>query len=187
MDKVISNFESIIGCDNTPLSTAKRAGAIFARIRNYDLNAVIDRYAKDYHLDKYVAEEHFIELKKFLSVCAASDEPIGMAGPVDDAWHIFLIFTREYSAFCEHCGKFIHHVPNTDEGGESSSTGYTTFLQIYELAFDEAPPMTIWPYRRTADGLFASESCAGCGGQGGGGGGGGGGGCSHCSACKNDG
>lgn len=168
----------------SPIDAAKIAEKKFSIIEAYDLSPVIERYAKDYHLDRVVAAEHFIELKRFLSICAASDEPIGVAGPVDDAWHTFLMFTQEYHAFGDQIGKFIHHVPDIDdEDQEASSTGYTTFLQIYELAFKECPPPSIWPYRRTGNGLFASTSCAGCGSQGGGGGGAS---CSHCKSCKND-
>lgn len=183
MNNLDKYTESGPGYSQSPINVAAIAEQKFSAIKAYDLTPVTERYAKDYHLDRVVAAEHFLELKKFLAICAASDAPIGMAGPVDDAWHTFLIFTREYQAFGDKIGKFIHHVPDVDEDDqEGSSIGYTTFLQIYELAFKECPPASIWPYRRTTDGLFASQSCAGCGGQGGGGGAG----CSHCKACKND-
>jgi len=35
---------------------------------------------------------------------------------IDEMWHTFILFTRDYAAFCEgHFGCFLHHVPNEDE------------------------------------------------------------------------
>lgn len=33
---------------------------------------------------------------------------------IDEMWHTFILFTREYSAFCErNFGRYIHHAPTT--------------------------------------------------------------------------
>lgn len=58
------------------------------------------------------------QLYMFLSVSAdQSKSNTGVIfpmtnGSVDVLWHQFILFTREYSAFCEeHFGIFIHHAP----------------------------------------------------------------------------
>ena len=38
---------------------------------------------------------------------------------VDDLWHEFILFTRDYGAFCQRAfGQFLHHTPAVKLGGE---------------------------------------------------------------------
>lgn len=178
--------------------TALAAAEAFRKTDSADLTNVTRRHAKDSKLSAAVAQEHIVEVRRFLAVCAAAPAgmPIGMAGPVDDAWHTFLLFTRDYAAFCEAMGGFVHHVPDTDAASHArSSAGYENFLAIYERAFGVEAPAHVWPRISGYD----------MGGDGGGGGGSGGGdddgddtasacagcgpspspgGCGHCSACR---
>jgi hypothetical protein len=59
----------------------------------------------------------FKDLVQFLYVCGTQQGgrvPFYPPGPIDEAWHTFLLFTREYDAFCRyHFGVFIHHAPVT--------------------------------------------------------------------------
>jgi hypothetical protein len=85
---------------------------------------VIRRYAKEHGATLAEAEEVFRELLKWLylnyrSITAGE----GNAGcvmtveieRVDDMWHMLLLFTLDYAAFCErYFGFFLHHVPQDD-------------------------------------------------------------------------
>lgn len=56
----------------------------------------------------------FEELKTYFWICGRNKN--GMASMpsqiVDDAWHEFILWTREYSIFCESAlGFFLHHIP----------------------------------------------------------------------------
>ncbi|GAB6898183.1 glycine-rich domain-containing protein [Kineosporia succinea] len=49
----------------------------------------------------------------FLGTCAVTDRAIGPSDLVDIGWHTFILYTREYQAFCDQvAGRFIHHVPD---------------------------------------------------------------------------
>lgn len=56
-------------------------------------------------------------LREFLYAVAVSPD-MGVAMPsviVDDAWHCFITFTRQYAAFCQSAyGRFLHHIPETE-------------------------------------------------------------------------
>ncbi|OHV65325.1 hypothetical protein [Pseudofrankia sp. BMG5.36] len=57
----------------------------------------------------------------FLGTCADRGPQGLVPSPlVDVGWHAFILFTRDYAAFCARvCGRFIHHVPvdpSVDEG-----------------------------------------------------------------------
>jgi hypothetical protein len=58
---------------------------------------------------------------------------------VDIGWHTFLMYTREYSDFCQQLGgRFIHHCPNDGEvvnAGNSSET--VEFMKSVGVVFDQ--------------------------------------------------
>lgn len=75
---------------------------------------IVHRYMKDNAIDD---EEYslkvFDETKKFLYVCAKSDQICAPSPIIDDMWHTFLLYSVDYMNFCrKYLGKFIHHIPN---------------------------------------------------------------------------
>ncbi|WP_028568960.1 glycine-rich domain-containing protein [Salinispora tropica] len=53
----------------------------------------------------------------FLGAAAVTTEPIGPSDLVDIGWHTFILYTRDYAAFCDRiAGRFIHH--NPEDGSE---------------------------------------------------------------------
>jgi len=56
------------------------------------------------------AEVLFEDVKRFLSL--ESDKPLAPTEAVDKGWHLFILFTADYEAFCmKYFGRFIHHTP----------------------------------------------------------------------------
>lgn len=56
-------------------------------------------------------------LKDFFIFCCSTDKEVGMPSVLaDELWHAYLLFTREYDAFCKHLGRFIHHAPVVERG-----------------------------------------------------------------------
>jgi hypothetical protein len=137
---------------------------------------VIRRIARDEHVRKRTASRWFIEMLKFLDVCAEAEDTVSPPARVDGAWHCFILFTRDYGAYCQtRFGRFIHH-----EQMESADS------KAYKRAYDEATvrfgtlDRRIWP--RPSDtwipwigACFTGGADSGCGGGCGGGGCGGGG------------
>ncbi|OWV05250.1 hypothetical protein B5D80_18410 [Micromonospora wenchangensis] len=53
----------------------------------------------------------------FLAAAAVTTTPIGPSDMVDIGWHTFLLYSRDYSEFCDRiAGRFIHHEP--EDGSE---------------------------------------------------------------------
>ncbi len=107
----------------------------------YRNDAVIHSYQKKFNLDPKTAEEHFIEMLKFLYVCSIktkwsrySPSPI-----VDEVWHIFLENT-EYKYFCEkHFGRELVHIANVKIPEQY-------YLDAKKAVFDLfGKNITIWP------------------------------------------
>ncbi len=131
---------------------------------------VISRIARAKRIRRRSAEQRFVEMLKFLDVCAQAGATVSPPPRVDDAWHAFILFTREYAAYCEErFGRFIHHDPMESSDAEA-----------YELAYAEAQARfgdldrRVWP--RPHCGVSSGGGWFGCGGGGCGGGGCGGGG-----------
>ena len=110
------------------------------------MEIILERYCKDYDITMEVAKEHEIELKKYLTLCALFPKSsMGMRGQVDELWHTFLLFTRDYHRFCKNVvGHFIHHIPNTSKSNSEISS-YREMLNKYEECFEIEPPKHIWP------------------------------------------
>lgn len=106
--------------------------------RNLDNKSLIepqlwDRLTRKIALDQKIeitlAQRIMDQALGFLRVCAEyPDQAFSPAPLVDIGWHAFILYSREYAAFCEHvAGRFIHHCPNDDparpgEGGTTATT-----------------------------------------------------------------
>ncbi len=160
---------------NPPLPTTKKNGGslpdeqaqseIVHRAMKFNIKDVVARYMKDEGLTKQIALEHEREMKRFLAMCAMHPKACyGMKGPIDEIWHTFLMFTRDYAEFCQQvAGRFIHHVPETGKCKSKSSKNYLVFLSDYETVFGHPAPEQYWP-RPALRGKPETSQCSGCGG-----------------------
>jgi hypothetical protein len=89
------------------------------------------------------------EYRRFTYLCCVSPEPMTPSVAVDEAWHLHLVYTRNYwQAFCgEALGRPLHHGPTA--GGKAESTKFRAWyertLSLYAKEFGVPPPADIWP------------------------------------------
>jgi hypothetical protein len=116
---------------------------VIAGIMNYPMEHMTKRCQKDFH---YTDEDMVIlerELKRYLILCAlnGTTERIGMySHDVDNLWHSFILFTKEYAQFGhKYAGHFIHHRPETGDSSPSKekAQAFYTFIENYEKTFHE--------------------------------------------------
>ena len=102
------------------------------QVLGYKNSSVCQRYQKDYPQNALAAEQALAELIKYLwlgqkqahdqkshpedeslyFMCAMHAE----MKEIDDMWHTFLLFTRDYEVFCKtYFEVFIHHIPTTED------------------------------------------------------------------------
>lgn len=116
-------------------------------IMNYQMPEVLKRCQKDFNYtdqDIIILEQEF---KRFLILCIIKenvDKGIHMySSDVDNLWHSFILFTKEYGEFCStYAGQFIHHSPLVNdqfslEQIKQSSDDFRLFLENYKQTFDE--------------------------------------------------
>lgn len=79
----------------------------------YQNNAVVHRITEVLGCDTGRAEQVFSDLKLFLWMAACSHDAVIPSPVIDEAWHCFVLFTKDYADFCHtFFGEFLHHVPH---------------------------------------------------------------------------
>ena len=121
-------------------------------IMTYDFSEVRDRLVTDNAIPAEQVDEAIMEFKRFLVVILLAKESVGMISKiVDEVWHAFILFTKDYTVFTNKVfGRYLHHQPNTNRTPVPSNSGIV-FVASYERLFGRLP--TIW--------LPRSEECSG--------------------------
>jgi len=140
---------------------------------------LVTRVQQDEGVEHELAERIMDQALAFLKLCGR--EPDGDYSPsplVDVGWHTFILYTREYGAFCERLtGTFVHHEPS-DVPGVDYGTGNVGRTVVAMKRLGIVVDESVW--------LNASASCSSyCSGDScSGGGGDGDPGCKHVSKCS---
>lgn len=89
-------------------------------VLQYKNENITYRFMKAFAVSETEAEDIFNETKKWLWLCSQSlQDGIRLVvtddiGIIDEMWHNFILFTKEYHHFCQlYLGEYIHHVPES--------------------------------------------------------------------------
>lgn len=75
---------------------------------------LMERLKDKLHLSHEKALELFEDTKRFLYLGATHSSPLAPPPTIDDCWHEFMMYSRDYAEFCElHFGHFLHHQPES--------------------------------------------------------------------------
>lgn len=116
------------------------------------IQPVLDRYIAERGVSRQTAGVVEREMKRYLVLRALHPKlrfPLA-AGPVDELWHTFLLFTVPYHEFCHLiAGGFIHHHPGpfvpTAEQIQAAQRDFDSFVQRYRSTFGDSPRPDLWP------------------------------------------
>jgi len=82
------------------------------------------------------------ETARFLTLCATyPDTAFAPSVLVDQGWHAFILYTRDYAEFCDRiAGRFLHHQPTDGAAGERPPTARDTveFMQRAGIGYNAA-------------------------------------------------
>lgn len=130
------------------------------KILKYENHNLIKRFKKDYPLSKLTAEEALTNLIKYLWLCqkhefdkrnSPHDETLKFncavhteMHEIDNMWHTFLLFTKDYQNFCtQYFSEYMHHVPNTDEEMLSSKQFEIELVKYLSYVYDNLGEETL--------------------------------------------
>ena len=125
-------------------SFSKSNNQVIEQVMAYSMADIIKRCQKD---NGYTDKDMVIlekELKRYLILAILDAGKFGMySKDVDNLWHSFILFTKNYSDFCNtYSKKFIHHVPKIDsletpEQATQNRKNFSHFIKKYEEIFTE--------------------------------------------------
>lgn len=124
------------------------------RAMSFDMQQVLERYKKDYQVEDRLITLHHQELMRYLVMCSLSSEDrvVMMSKEVDQLWHTFILFTKEYQRFCEQvASRFLHHAPNVNKPINNLKEKIEKFMSLYVDLFREKPDATVWNKLYTAN------------------------------------
>lgn len=95
------------------LSNLEHDDDVWTAIMNYDLNVVTETFAR--RNPQYAENAKTLEMEcrrfMYLAVIVPNFE-LAPTKPIDEYWHTFILFTREYDTFCRmFSGRYVHHKP----------------------------------------------------------------------------
>lgn len=119
-----------------------------AEILAYENASVVRRFQKEHPERADRAQEIFADLMRFFwgtkkhlvdRTAAPSDEALDFFFIMDDdmreidqMWHVFLLYTRDYAAFCEkYFGEYLHHQPDLVPYFEQKGFRFDTNLEKF--------------------------------------------------------
>jgi uncharacterized protein (TIGR04222 family) len=129
--------------------------ALWHRIRDFNFDAenasqtYSKRLARERGWTPVYTGRVIDEYRKFAFLAVAAGHGVSPSKAVDEAWHLHLLYTRNYwEHFCPLAlGRLLHHQPsngNTEEDMKFQNW-YEQTLASYEQFFGEKPPADIWP------------------------------------------
>lgn len=121
---------------------------------------VFQRYEKDFPHNQLKAEEAFAELVKYFWLCKKHQQDLHNfpdnenlklhcaiyieMKEIDDMWHTFLLFTKDYMKFCRtYFGSYMHHNPNVDEKPMPIDIFETEFSRYLAYIYDNLGEDTV--------------------------------------------
>lgn len=113
---------------------------------------LIEKFCRDYpEFTEAQARGLFEETKKFLVAGEILDVQLAPSLHVDNMWHAWILFTKDYHEFCSLLGGYIHHRPIPSGSPEQPPLEPT--VAIMEAAYGELSA-TYWPQELGAYGIM---------------------------------
>lgn len=114
-----------------------------AKALAYRNDEIPARFMRRYPVTRPEAEELFEETKKLLWLGTHAFAPKFFVTEhilaIDEMWHNFICFTREYATYCETAfGEMVHHAPTTDRERARRRAAFEANPERMTASFDRA-------------------------------------------------
>ena len=92
-------------------------------VLSFQNSEIVKKLARELILSEADALQLFQDTKRFLYLAAITKAGLRPSRKIDDGWHQFILFTRDYADFCfNHFGRFIHHQPDKEQIDKKSQS-----------------------------------------------------------------
>jgi hypothetical protein len=133
---------------------------------SFENKAILQKFCVEQSITEQEAEDYFMELKKFLYLCANCNQTLAPSVEIDKIWHTFILFTKEYRNYCtQFLGKFIDHVPEVDLEEQDAIKPKENYLlntlELYKLTFGEINN-AVWKVEILKNECKEDANCSNC-------------------------
>jgi len=141
----------------------------------YQHKPLVNRLQKDLGITEEKAIQIFEDTKRFLFICGTYPGKWSPSREIDEGWHNFIMFTKDYTEFCERFfGRFIHHQPNLPNQKPDKERPRRTLVAAMQL-FGKENLSECWVYHdangnpvlgpaiHVSDATTAMDPCDSCG------------------------
>ena len=98
------------------------------------------------NITKEKADILFLETKRFLYICGTFPGKWSPSPQIDECWHEFILFMRDYESFCmEFFGRVLYHVPNDPSERPDKSRPRRTLVAAMTI-FGKEHLSSSWTY-----------------------------------------
>jgi hypothetical protein len=89
-----------------------QGGILLASVMAFEHHELIERFKRKLGLAEHEAHQLFADTKRYLYLCVVEGKLLAPPSVIDQGWHEFLMYTKDYQDFClRYFGKFVHHTP----------------------------------------------------------------------------
>lgn len=148
------------------MATPQRGAHMTATLVQADLDIatrhrIIGRLKQDCGYGTLEAAEVLDGTLDFLRMAAATNGGFAPSEMIDDGWHTFLLYTKEYAAFCEQLGRFVHHSPADNPADNRVITPQMTvdYMIANGIPFNEK----LWQIDPNSKRVCSRDCCSGGG------------------------
>lgn len=149
-------------------ATPRNSIADLRTVMAYQHPDVVARFRTSWNVPEEEAQDIFEEMKKWLWLCATSIQAtqrgettehlsiINAMILVDEMWHAFVLYTKDYTQFClDQFGFYIHHAPTTLAQKEANRIAFEAdpaafhvkveaeFAAQFSYVYDQLGPETL--------------------------------------------
>ncbi len=141
------------------METIQETKNLLRRVMAYNNEGVVKRISKDTGCTHEEAVAIFEDTKRFLYLCGVYNGGFAPSVKVDDGWHSFILYTKDYFDFCMNFfGKIVHHYPNGDDFDRKKGLQQIKHtLKVAHSVFGQLSPN--WEYIKKGQ-LVMSSDCS---------------------------
>jgi len=178
---------AVVYANTLPLglrADAQVSGEVLIKLKELqgeNLDFLAKRLVLKEHVTREEADRYVLDFTRWMSLnlfsnasvtLPISSPVVDIRGPfvpsnyVDEAWHNFILYTKEYHAWCfKHFGRFIHHVPENEDVVEEQAIHANNWAKTVILMRD----LYDVEWNKTSEGecgdckSIDAGSCGGCG------------------------
>lgn len=133
-------------CEGHSVAGTVKNSTSLENVLSYKNDGVVCRIAHEMKFSIEKASQLFEDVKRFLWAASQASSNTIPSPLIDEGWHAFILFTRDYADFCQkYFGEYLHHLPHTPGQGQVGNDVTKPSIELFHELF-KGKPSDNWDY-----------------------------------------